>query len=102
MPYLALRGPRQGPLFLYQGGSYLTRQGFTTLVRTTLQQAGLDDSQYAAHSFRIGAATTEEEVRILDVHMKMLGRWKSNAYQLYVRTPQEKLVSLSKQQVSNL
>lgn len=27
---------------------------FTILLHTTLQQAGLDDSQYAAHSFRIG------------------------------------------------
>ena len=102
MPYLALRGPKQGPLFLYQGGNYLTRQDFTTLLRTTLRQAGLDDSQYAAHSFRIGAATTAKEAGISDVHIKMLGRWKSNAYQLYVRTPREKLALLSKQLVSKL
>ena len=38
----------------------------------------------------------------LRVHIKMLGRWKSNAYQLYVRTPREKLALLSKQLVSNL
>ena len=96
MPYLALRGPKQGPLFRYQGGNYLTRQTFITLLRTTLRQAGLDDSQYAAHSFRIGAATTAKEAGISDVHIKMLGRWKSNAYQLYVHTPREKLALLSK------
>ena len=76
MPYLALQGPKQGPLFLYQRGNYLTRQGFTTLLCTTLRQAGLDDSQYAAHSFRIGAATTAKEAGISDVHIKMLGQWK--------------------------
>ena len=102
IPYLALRGAKQGPLFLYQSGNYLTRQDFTTLLRTTLRQAGLDGSQYAAHSFRIGAATTAKEAGISDVHIKMLGRWKSNAYQLYVRTPREKLALLSKQLVSNL
>ena len=101
LPYLALRGPTQGPLFTYQDGSYLTRQTFTTSLRRTLLQAGIDDSNYAAHSFRIGAATTAKDAGISDVHVKMLGRWKSNAYQLYVRTPREKLATLSKQLASN-
>ena len=101
LPYLALRGPTQGPLFTYQDGSYLTRQRFTTSLRRTLLQAGIDDSNYAAHSFRIGAATTAKDAGISDVHVKMLGRWKSNAYQLYVRTPREKLATLSKQLASN-
>ena len=33
---------------------------------------------------------------ILDVHVKMLGRWKRNAYQLYVKTPPSELASFSK------
>ena len=102
LPYLALRGSKQGPLFVLQDGSYLTRQRFTELLRATLKDVGLDESKYAAHSFRIGAATSAKDAGIDDVHVKMLGRWKSNAYQLYVRTPQEKLALLSKQLVANL
>ena len=102
LPYLALRGSKPGPLFIFQDGSYLTRQKFTDLLRLSLRDAGLDDSKYAAHSFRSGAATSAKDAGIDDVHVKMLGRWKSDAYQLYVRTPQEKLASFSKQLVANL
>ena len=52
-------------------------------------------------SFRIGAATTAKEKGISDVHIKMLGRWQSSAYQLYIRTPQEQLAKLSKELVAS-
>ena len=102
LPFLALRGSKPGPLFILQDGSYLTRQKFTDLLRSTLREAGLDDSKCAAHSFRIGATTSVKEAGIDDVHVKMLGRWKSNAYQPYIRTPQQKLASLTKQLVASL
>ena len=102
LPYLTCRGARLGPLFVFQNGSYLTRQRFTKVLHSTLQKAGVDDSKYASHSFRIGAATSAKEAGISDVHVKMLGRWKSNAYQVYVRTPSDKLASLSKQLVCNV
>ena len=102
LPYLAIRGARPGPLFVLKDGSYLTRQRFANMISTTLQQAGIDDKLYATHSFRIGAATTAKEagVDVSDVHIKMLGRWKSNAYQLYIRTPRAELAKLSRQMVS--
>ena len=81
-------------------GTYLTRRLFAMSLANSLQEAGVDSKGYNTHSFRIGAATTAKEKGISDVHIKMLGRWKSNAYQLYVRTPQEQLAKLSKQLVS--
>ena len=60
----------------------------------------MDKGSYNTHSFRIGAATSAIETGISDVQVKMLGRWKSNAYQRYVRTSPEKLASLSKKLVS--
>ena len=99
VPYLAVRGASPGPLFMFEDGSFLTRPRFATMISKTLRQAGIDDKQYATHSFRIGAATTAKEAGISDVHIKMLGRWKSNAYQLYVRTPRSELAKLSKQMV---
>ena len=99
LPYLAVRGTRSGPLFMFVDGSCLTRTRFATMISDTLQQAGIDHKHYATHSFRIGAATTAKEAGISDVHIKMLGRWKSNAYQLYVKTPRAKLAKLSKQMI---
>ena len=56
LPYLALTGKQHGPLFTMQDGSPLMRTSFKNLQSTTLKAAGLDDSQYNTHSFRIGAA----------------------------------------------
>ena len=102
LPYLAIRGANHGPLFIMQDGSHLTRQRFASLITNTLQLAGIDDKRYTTHSFRIGAATTAKDAGISHVHVKMLGRWKSNAYQLYVRTSSDKLAGLSKQLVSKV
>ena len=96
LPYLAIRGDTYGPLFILENGSYLTRQRSSALFSETLQKAGVDSKGYNTHSFRIGAATTAKEKRISDVHIKMLGRWQSSVYQLYIRTPQEQLAKLSK------
>ena len=52
-----------------------------------LQQIGIDQSKYSGHSFRIGAATT--------LTIKTLGCWESVAYQLYVTTPREQLVTVT-------
>lgn len=100
LPYLAARGAKHGPLFILDDGTFLTQQKFAAMVTLTLRRAGIDDKQYATHSFRIGAAMTAKGAGISDVHIKMLGRWKSNVYQVYVRTPQKELANLSKQMVS--
>ena len=101
LPYLALRGAGYGPLFIKDNGVYLTRHQFSSLLNEILQRAGVNSAGYNTHSFRIGAATTAKENGISDVHIKMLGRWQSSAYQLYIRTPQEQLAKLSKQLVAN-
>ena len=101
IPYLVIRGAKPGPLFVFADGLYLTWQWFASLVASALQHAGIDDKRYNTHSFRIGAATTAKEAGISDVHIKMLGRWKSSAYQLYVRTPRDRLARLSEQMVAN-
>lgn len=58
LQYLAARGDRQGPLFLCTDGRPLTKTKFVAEVRSALTEAKLPASDYAGHSFRIGAATT--------------------------------------------
>ena len=102
LPYLAIRGSSPGPLFIFSDGSYLTRPRFKALLSATLTQAGLDDSNYNTHSFRIGAATSAKSAGISDTYIQLLGRWKSAAYRSYIRTPAPVLRQLSMQLVSTV
>ena len=63
---------------------YLMRQRFASSVTSTFQLTGIDidNKWYSTHSFRIGAVPTAKEAGISDVHIKVLGKWKSSVYQL--------------------
>jgi len=82
VPYLAKRRAQPGPLFITNDQVYLTLAQFSE-TRHCLRPP---TSKYNTHSFRIGAATTAAQVHIPDVHIKMLGRWRSDAYQQYIKT----------------
>ena len=101
LSYLAVRGPKVGPLFIFADGRFLTRDRFVAKVRVALTAAGLDYSQYAGHSLRIGAATTAALKGINDSTIKMLGRWQSSAYLLYIKTPRDQLARVSTTLVDN-
>ena len=96
LPYLALRGPGEGPLFRFRDGRALTRPRLVTAIREALAKAGLRPDEYAGHSFRIGAATTAAACGVPVDLIKTLGRWKSQAYQLYVRLPRDHLAGVSR------
>ena len=95
LAYLAKRGNAPGFLFKFENGKPLTKAKFVASVKGALTSAGVDSTKYAGHSFRIGAATTAHLQGIEDATIKMLGRWESSAYLLYIRTPRDQLASLS-------
>ncbi len=95
LAYLAIRGNTAGPLFQWSNGNALTKDEFVAKFRTVLRSAGFDEGAYAGHSFRIGAATTAANNGFEDTVIKMLGRWQSNAFQTYIRTPNATLALLS-------
>lgn len=68
------------PLFTYSDGSYLTRSRIATILFNCFQ-----DYRINTHSLRIGGATTMASAGIPDSTIMILGRWSSNAYQLYLR-----------------
>ena len=93
--YLAIRDQSMGPFFHFNDNRALTKDRFTLNVRAALSTLGYTASSYAGHSFRIGAATTAAERGVEDGVIKTLGRWKSNAYQAYIKIPRSHLAQLS-------
>lgn len=75
------------PLFITDTGYPLSRPVFIQYLRRVLHGLREDTSHYTGHSFRIGAATTAANANVQDHLIKTLGRWSSECYQRYIRTP---------------
>ena len=95
LDYMTLRGPGKGPFFRFSDGKPLTRVRFVILPKEAITASGVDCSPYSWHSFRSGAATTAAKHGIGDAMIKILGRWKSSAYQLYINTPRYQLAGIT-------
>ena len=95
--YLARRGSRDGTLFTYKDGRFLTRESLEVQIHDALSTSGLNMSKYSGDSFRSGAATTALEAGISDVAIQMLGQWRSDAYKRYIKTPKDQLAAFSAQ-----
>ena len=93
--FMAVRPQGEGPLFVHEDGSPLTRSHFVQLTKHALRLANMDATGYSGHSFRIGAATAAAAAGVPAHFIKMLGRWQSEAYHAYIRTPRESLASVS-------
>jgi hypothetical protein len=89
-----------GPLFCYSNGVPLSRSQFTKELRTLLVQGGYRPAHYAGHSFRIGAATTAASHGLPHWLIQTLGRWSSDCYLRYIRTPINVLTNVSKRLIA--
>ena len=97
LAYMALHTSTSGPFFSFEDGSALTKGRFVAKVRELLQEAGLDPALYSGHSFRIGAATSAAQAGLEDSTIRVLGRWSSPAFLVYIRTPKAQLAGLMRQ-----
>ena len=93
--YIELRGPAPSPFFRFHDGSPLTKSAFVERVRRALSSVGYQPGAYAGHSFRIGAATAALEAGIEDSVIRLMGRWNSDAFHRYIRTPRDTLAGYS-------
>jgi hypothetical protein len=75
------------PLFRTRNGTAVTRAWFMKQVTTLITAAGYDMQQYSSHSFRKGGAVSLQEKGVEDSIIRNMGRWRSDAYQLYLRHP---------------
>ena len=83
LEYLALRGNRGGAIFITRGGIPIAREAFALQLSEAIRLRGLDPARYKGHSFRIGAASYAAGQGMSDSQIRIMGRWKSNAFHKY-------------------
>lgn len=74
-----------GPLFTFKSGRPVPHSYVTAQLKHAVSFIGLDTSQYAGHSFRIGAATEAAKSGLAENVIQQLGRWHSSAIKRYIR-----------------
>ena len=95
--YLAIRGYHSGLLFVFRIAGVLPISNSAQLLMVySVNCKWIHGAINNIHSVRIGMATTARQVSIPDTIIKMLGRWKSDAYQSYIKTPPQELSNLSR------
>ena len=94
LTWLVNRGSAPGPLFQFSSGAPLTRATFVVELKKAITESGHSPEGFSGHSFRAGAATTAANNGISDAHIKLLGRWKSSAYQRYIRPSPSNVANL--------
>ena len=83
--YLAVRGSNPGPLFSFIDGKGVTRNFFNSKLKLGLEFIGLDVTRYKSHSLRIGGASYLSGLGLSDLQIKIMGRWRSDAFLRYIR-----------------
>ena len=84
--YCKVRGDRPGPLFCHADYSPISVYQFNSELQRCLTYCGLDISRYKSHSFRIGGACHAADKGYTDAQIRALGRWKSDAFKVYLRS----------------
>ena len=97
LDYLSSRGDGPGPLFMFSDDSPLHRSRFVQEVQQALSASGLIGLNFNSHSFRIGAATSAGAAGVPESTIKVLGCWKSVAYQQCIRPSMDDLAEVSSQ-----
>ena len=76
-------------------GSSCSRNFFITAVLNALAKAELNQSLYAGHSISFGAATTAASAGIPSQSIKRLGRWNSDAFNVYIRQSDTSIANIA-------
>ena len=84
--YICVRGAAPGPLFCHPCGRPISYAQFYNWFHSLLKCVHVNHL-YGLHSFRLGAATLAASRNVSSVLIQQMGRWRSNAYTRYIRTP---------------
>ena len=83
--FMSVRPCVGGPFFVHLDLTPLTSYQIGYMVKKGIKVLGLPPQSFSSHSFRIGAATSASISGISDDNIKSMGRWRSDAFELYIR-----------------
>ena len=83
-------GPNQ-PLFQLLNGTIVTVADVKKRMELLISQMALQSAYYTTYSFRIGGASSLARRGIDHRAIQVAGRWRSQAYALYIRLTPEQL-----------
>ena len=66
----------------------MTKDALTAETRQLLSHLGCQASDFAGHSYKIGAATAAASASLPPWLVKTLGRWSSDCFERYIQCPQ--------------
>ena len=74
--------------YLFENFSHhpISRHRFVSVLKRALRALNIPIGPFNSHSFRIGGATFLHDLGYSNEQIAQAGRWKSQAYSLYVRT----------------
>ena len=79
---------KSDPLFQVSKNVVLKKSYFIDALKMSLIELGLNPHLYGGHSFRSGSATSASIKGFNEWELKLLGRWESNVYTIYLRKPE--------------
>ena len=98
LSYLKMHRPElnsQQPLFQTNNGMLLTKTLFHKQLKLYIAALGYVPQSYSGHSYRAGCTSDAAASGFMDWELKLLGRWTSDAYQGYIRTPRHTIAQFS-------
>ena len=72
-------------LFIRENGFVVRREDLNMYITALTKRAGLDDTKFSGHSFRIGGAMDMANKGFSDREIQSAGRWKSMSFKRYTR-----------------
>ena len=89
-----LRGSAKGAAFICSKNKAVTKLTFSKLLSKACMKAGIKPP-FSSHCFRVGGASLAAQMGRTEPEIKLLGRWKSTAYNLYLRKADPLLINCS-------
>ena len=91
LDFFSSRGDAPVPPFMLSDGSPLHRLLFVQKGQRALSASGLIGLNFNSHSIHIGVSTSTRAAGAPESTIKVFGRWKSMAYQQYIRPSMDDL-----------
>ena len=83
--YIQIRGCYDGPVFTLGPATVFSADLCRQYLRRAFLFCGLDTTRFKGHSFRIGAASDAAQRGHSDAQIRLMGRWRSDAFRKYIR-----------------